>query len=64
MSYLREFGKKLILTWSAFFDLNFREIGATHSCEVQTEPMRLLKQKTLNHWVVGSIPTRFITHLK
>jgi hypothetical protein len=43
MRYLREFGKKLILAWSAFFGLNFRAIGATHSCEVQTEPMHSLK---------------------
>ena len=36
----------------------FPEFVATYPCEAQTGSARSLKQKTLNHWVVGSIPTR------
>jgi hypothetical protein len=52
------------LIWPAvgqhFSASTFPEFVATYSCEVQTGSARSLKQKTLNHWVVGSIPTRCI----
>jgi hypothetical protein len=61
LKHLRRAEDKQILTWSAigqhFSASTFRELVATHSCEVQTGLTRSLKQKTLNHWVVGSIPT-------
>jgi hypothetical protein len=62
---LRDTEDKQILIWSAIFNLTF--LGGPRARTLRTAKQdrsaRKLKQKTLNHWVVDSIPTRCTVHV-